>query len=586
MQGHKPIQHAGLLGLLHAPQRGHKGAKGMLGGARGFAALFAALLHKGQAHKQEALAPSSARNPAPKAPSMQAPAPHAPSAAPFKVLATWRAPKHLRFAAPLPMRRGARALAFLLKPAQQKAAKHAHPRLGNTPRPTILVLQAAPKRNAHKSPLAARIVPLQKRLETPKGDGPCGAGPCENAHAQAWPAWVEMPRMGLPVPSSQPPERAQARKMPAAALLARPGALARAKAALLRATKQALGGMHAPKPSSLQAQQPHADARFPRANGFVLPPLSAPRPVREEDVSVQADAATMPAPAMPRAHAFQAKLAARPKVVAQAKKARGVLGHGAQPLADEAPRPVHAANDFLRPHLKAPALDERVRAHEAVHEKAGESLALPASLHMPKPAPKAHLPQAAAAEAPIPHETSQKQDKVQPSSGAELAEVAAPDAPAPRESVRGHAEHPAPMGHASAPQPVARAWEGLVQAVVRGERVLEMQLDPPHLGKLHARIALDEGRHVHVWIAAGAEARHLIAAQLPQLREALEAQGFVLGSFVCADQEHQGGGRRHDAPWGEESTYSAAAGKAAAPQSPKPALRPQAARDGRLSILV
>jgi flagellar hook-length control protein FliK len=92
---------------------------------------------------------------------------------------------------------------------------------------------------------------------------------------------------------------------------------------------------------------------------------------------------------------------------------------------------------------------------------------------------------------------------------------------------------------------IERVGAALLRAARAGEQTrVEVELDPPELGRVYLDIRLDAGRlHVQGWTAEAGAAQAL-AAQIGDLRTALGAHEVELGEFVVWTGER----RRRDAP--------------------------------------
>jgi flagellar hook-length control protein FliK len=76
-----------------------------------------------------------------------------------------------------------------------------------------------------------------------------------------------------------------------------------------------------------------------------------------------------------------------------------------------------------------------------------------------------------------------------------------------------------------------RVSERLLAAVKAGDRQVELQLDPPHLGRLRIRLEL-EGQHVSATLVTQTEAaRALLMNQSADLQKSLAEQGLTLTAF-------------------------------------------------------
>jgi len=296
----------------------------------------------------------------------------------------------------------------------------------------------------------------------------------------------------------------------------------------------------------------------------------------------------------PRAwRAFSAQRS-EPQAHGQALMASRQKGSASEP----APVPQHAGHDRknrLVEHRSAPLqLPEQTHGKEALSERAAAQLA-PASKVEPEMRAKAAAlqharPTKASAHAPsaFPRRAAVIEKRIAPaplparSEGAPTQQAGAPSAsyalpqPTPRSEAPsapiqtdpGPSEGPIaattlPGDAASGPsaastpqsEPAPRAWtpqQALLQLAAwakAGRHSVMLQLDPPHLGHVQARISVDHERKVHIWVALQeAHARPLLEAQLPALREALASQGMQLGSFAFDGGQGQGSARQSPMP--------------------------------------
>jgi len=141
---------------------------------------------------------------------------------------------------------------------------------------------------------------------------------------------------------------------------------------------------------------------------------------------------------------------------------------------------------------------------------------------------------------------------------------------APSDSATG----PAPSFKVSAGVDTAEFGQGVadrVSMMMDGNLTsARLQVNPPSLGPIEVRIAL-QGGHAQVWMSShSAVTRDALEATSPKLREMLGSQGFAQ---VSVDISHRSFQERTPQPRGYESV-SAVGGSSAAPEhAPTPAAR-------------
>ena len=143
----------------------------------------------------------------------------------------------------------------------------------------------------------------------------------------------------------------------------------------------------------------------------------------------------------------------------------------------------------------------------------------------------------------------------------------APAAPRPP-SAPGPADPPAPRSVVSvvlAPAPTAAGAPGnpaaavpatpvvpaivqWVQAVSHRTASIRLHLDPPSLGSVDALVRMDRGEVTLVLTVQRPEAQQSLGHGLGELRTALEAQGFKVGSLAVGVGSHGGEGGGREAP--------------------------------------
>jgi flagellar hook-length control protein FliK len=82
---------------------------------------------------------------------------------------------------------------------------------------------------------------------------------------------------------------------------------------------------------------------------------------------------------------------------------------------------------------------------------------------------------------------------------------------------------------ASLPHDAAQAILSYLNQGGRLPARLQLQLDPPALGKMTVHLALDAGTLSVTFVTASSHARDAVAAGLPQMRELLDRNNLVLG---------------------------------------------------------
>jgi hypothetical protein len=125
-----------------------------------------------------------------------------------------------------------------------------------------------------------------------------------------------------------------------------------------------------------------------------------------------------------------------------------------------------------------------------------------------------------------------------------------PDAAAPIANVAWSAR--TPVDSAVPPHPPAATkvadLPGLIttrlQQTDEKGQTIEVQLDPPELGRLTIRLVRSDGRLQVDFLVANEAARVAVQGEMPALQRALEQAGFAMTQFNVSQQSDQSGGRR------------------------------------------
>jgi len=136
-----------------------------------------------------------------------------------------------------------------------------------------------------------------------------------------------------------------------------------------------------------------------------------------------------------------------------------------------------------------------------------------------------------------------------------------PGDPGQEQTANPQAALPAPVPSNPVPAPAVtvaalpnQVTQSIVEHLNQGGQLpaqLQLQLDPPALGKLTVHLALAAGTLSVTFVAASAHARDAVAASLPQMRELLGQNNLVLGHtgvYVGSPAGGQGGGDGRGAP--------------------------------------
>ncbi|WP_217126725.1 flagellar hook-length control protein FliK [Hydrogenophilus thiooxidans] len=132
--------------------------------------------------------------------------------------------------------------------------------------------------------------------------------------------------------------------------------------------------------------------------------------------------------------------------------------------------------------------------------------------------------------------------------------------------------------------------ERLVWHAGQAVHKVELQLNPPHLGKLEVSLQLNQDHLTAHFVAATQAARDALDQALPRLRELLQQSGIQLGqSSVSSNGGNPGGSspwenpQRAQSAWTSESALSTST-LSAGPESSRPPQLPPTVRVGRNAL--